>query len=83
MTRELVPDVLLNVGPTAEGEILPPYADRIRALGDWLKGNGEAIYGTDGTAWGTEFSDYDPVTGPANVLAQGTALSLYTLNAPA
>lgn len=37
---------LLNVGPTALGEILPVHVKRLREMGDWLKKNGEAIYGT-------------------------------------
>jgi alpha-L-fucosidase len=37
---------LLNVGPTAEGEILPVHADRLRKIGAWLKRHGEAIYST-------------------------------------
>jgi alpha-L-fucosidase len=37
---------LLNVGPTAEGEIPPPSVERLAAMGRWLKVNGEAIYGT-------------------------------------
>ena len=37
---------LLNVGPTAEGIIPTPSADRLLELGEWLKTNGEAIYGT-------------------------------------
>jgi alpha-L-fucosidase len=37
---------LLNVGPTAEGEILPVHAARLRKVGAWLEKHGEAIYGT-------------------------------------
>lgn len=37
---------LLNVGPTAEGEILPLHAQRLRGVGAWLKVNGESVYGT-------------------------------------
>src|SRR5206468_2743285 len=34
---------LLNVGPTAEGVIPQPSQDNLRAVGRWLKVNGEAI----------------------------------------
>ena len=37
---------LLNVGPTAEGVIPQPEADRLLDMGKWLKVNGEAIYAT-------------------------------------
>jgi alpha-L-fucosidase len=37
---------LLNVGPTAEGEILPVHADRLRRVGQWLQRHGESIYNT-------------------------------------
>ncbi len=37
---------LLNVGPTAAGEILPEHAARLREVGAWLQRNGEAVYGT-------------------------------------
>ncbi|MBN1581914.1 MAG: alpha-L-fucosidase [Anaerolineae bacterium] len=47
---------LLNVGPTAEGLIPQPSVDRLLAMGEWLKTNGEAVYGTkpgpiQGEAW--------------------------------
>ena len=37
---------LLNVGPTAEGEIPQPSIERLKAIGKWMKVNSEAIYGT-------------------------------------
>lgn len=37
---------LLNVGPTAEGEIPQPSVERLTEMGEWLQRNGEAIYGT-------------------------------------
>jgi alpha-L-fucosidase len=37
---------LLNVGPTALGEILPVHVERLRAIGKWLNVHGESIYGT-------------------------------------
>ena len=42
---------LLNVGPTELGEIPQPSIDRLRAIGDWMKVNGESIYGTSKSPW--------------------------------
>jgi len=39
-------NLLLNVGPTAQGEIQPEFVERLEAMGDWLKTRGETIYGT-------------------------------------
>jgi len=37
---------LLNVGPDANGEIPEPALLRLQAIGEWMKINGYAIYGT-------------------------------------
>jgi len=37
-------NILINVGPTADGMIIPVYEERLRQLGSWLQVNGEAIY---------------------------------------
>ena len=47
---------LLNVGPTAAGEIPEPSVERLLAMGSWLERYGEAIYSTrrgpvQGLAW--------------------------------
>jgi alpha-L-fucosidase len=39
-------NLLLNVGPTADGRIPVIMQQRLRDMGSWLRINGEAIYGT-------------------------------------
>ena len=39
-------NLLLNVGPQPNGEIPFAAQERLRAMGKWLKANGETIYGT-------------------------------------
>lgn len=39
-------NLLLNVGPTADGRIPAIMQDRLLAMGRWLETNGEAIYGS-------------------------------------
>jgi alpha-L-fucosidase len=38
---------LLNIGPKPDGTFPPLAQDRLKALGDWMKVNSEAIYQTD------------------------------------
>jgi alpha-L-fucosidase len=59
---------LLNVGPTAEGIIPQPSVERLLAIGDWLRVNGESVYNTrpgplQGLEWcRTTVSAIDPNT---------------------
>jgi alpha-L-fucosidase len=39
-------NLLLNVGPRGDGTLCPMQVKRLRAVGAWLRVNGEAIYGT-------------------------------------
>lgn len=60
-------NLLLNVGPRADGTIPEPMADRLRAIGDWLAINGEAIYGS--RPWTRpEAEDLRFTVGPAGFL---------------
>ncbi|MCX7017309.1 MAG: alpha-L-fucosidase, partial [Candidatus Sumerlaeota bacterium] len=48
---------LFNVGPMPDGRIEPRQVDRLREMGEWLRANGESVYGTRGGpfkpgAWG-------------------------------
>ena len=40
---------LLNVGPTSDGAIPTQSINSLKAIGTWLKTNGQSIYGTTGT----------------------------------
>ena len=51
---------LLNVGPTSEGVIPQPSQDNLRAVGRWLKVNGESIYGAGPTPFGDELGTPNP-----------------------
>lgn len=43
---------LLNIGPTAEGEFPPMSVERLKEIGEWMRVNGESIYGTQASPFG-------------------------------
>ena len=41
-------NLLLNIGPRPDGKLPQESLDRLKAIGKWLRANGESIYGTRG-----------------------------------
>ena len=39
-------NLLMNIGPQPNGEIPAAAIERLRGMGEWLRANGETIYGT-------------------------------------
>jgi len=72
-------NLLLNVGPRANGEIPEPQAARLKAFGAWLRTNGASIYGT------RPWSRAERVTSdglPVRFTQGREALNLIVLGAP-
>ncbi|MCY3801885.1 MAG: alpha-L-fucosidase [Chloroflexi bacterium] len=75
---------LLNVGPTAEGEIPQPSVERLEAIGRWIEVNGEAIYGTSPSPYAYAF-DWGGITQKGSTLYllltrwPGTRLTIFGL----
>jgi alpha-L-fucosidase len=74
-------NLLLGIGPTAEGEFLPVQVSRLKEIGNWLNKFGEGIYNTrslDTYRWGDvyftrakeKFAYAIPVIAPGNSLQQ-------------
>jgi alpha-L-fucosidase len=59
-------NLLWNVGPRADGTLPALYKQRTRLVGDWLRKNGESIYGTVGAPF--EFAYGGVMTRRDNVL---------------
>ncbi|MFC2028938.1 alpha-L-fucosidase [Chloroflexota bacterium] len=57
---------LLNVGPTAQGTFPDEAVDRLKYIGEWMKTNDQAVYGTSytpisGASWGQTTGKGDKV----------------------
>ena len=69
---------LLNVSPTGEGVVLPQAVDRLKEIGDWMKINGDSIYGTTGSP----FKKLDWGRCTKKEYAKGTTLYLHVFDWP-
>ncbi|MEQ1933149.1 MAG: alpha-L-fucosidase [Fimbriimonadaceae bacterium] len=45
-------NLLLNVGPRADGTFPPEQVERLAHIGKWMKGNSDSIYGTTASPFG-------------------------------
>jgi alpha-L-fucosidase len=72
-------NLLLNVGPCADGSIHPLQRAALDGLGAWLKANGEAIYGT--RPW-ARYGDTLPGGGEARYTVKEGALYVIVTKRP-
>lgn len=70
---------LLNVGPTAEGLFPQESIDRLKEIGQWMKTNGEAIYGTQASP----FANLEWGRCTQKKIDTGTRLYFHVMDKPA
>ena len=59
-------NLLLNIGPRGDGSVPEESVSRLEVVGDWLKVNGEAIYGTGRTPYTEADHVAGAITGKGN-----------------
>ncbi|MBS7634277.1 alpha-L-fucosidase [Candidatus Bathyarchaeota archaeon] len=67
-------NLLFNVGPRSDGSIPEVYVRRLRVVGEWLKRNGESIYGAGAAPFGAHHLGY--------VTAKGNKVYIHVLYWP-
>ncbi|KAJ4471476.1 glycoside hydrolase family 29 protein, partial [Lentinula aciculospora] len=73
---------LLDIGPTAEGEIIAAMADNLLAAGSWLEYAGDCVYDTE--YWFQTSQDPNPPSGlaPARFTTTPTTFCIVAFDAP-
>lgn len=70
---------LLNIGPKADGTFPQESIDRLKAIGGWMKINGESVYGTSASPF--EHINWGRVT--QKKIGENTCLYLHVFDWPA
>lgn len=73
-------NLLLNVGPRADGSLHPQQMDALEGMGAWLKANGESIYGT--RPW-IRFSDSSENGAEVRYTSKGDVIYVIVTKLPA
>ena len=61
---------LLNVGPTSHGEIPAPSAERLAQVGQWMRVNGDSIYGSGPSPFKTQLAFGRATSKPGKVFLE-------------
>ena len=72
---------LLNIGPKGDGTVPPESVERLHEVGQWLRRNGEAVYGTQAGPFARRLS-WGRIS-QRRLADGGTALYLHVWNWPA